>query len=221
MAHFLPVPFFQIPMRSGPSGHYSQGGDYFATTRTTSVPVPIPTLKAPVSKPSKPEYSSSESSSLSSTPFTSVSPVAAFSSDTSAATHYSSTTSISGDQPHGVFMSHLAQRPGGATGPGFQLRFNAPDKEGPQATQARISSVGGSADQGARQPTDLSHESVAAADEVLPMRHSRSLGGASAPAYDASQRPFLRGQTPSHDQAGVPHNFYPHHLLGRLVYPAT
>ena len=108
------------PVVLGSSGQYF-GGDYLAATRTTSVPIEVSASKRPLSRSSLSTLGSSGSKvpSLYPTPFSSVSPVAAFSSDTSAATHHSSTTSV--DEAHNVFPSQIARRPGGAVEIGFQL----------------------------------------------------------------------------------------------------
>jgi hypothetical protein len=187
------------PNVPGPSGYYPQGSDYFSVARTTSVPVPKATLKP--ASPGRAESSSSESSSLS-TPFTSISPVASFSSDTSAGTHYSFTTSISEDHSYAVFTSQLAQRPGGATGPGFQLRLTPPETWD-LPSQAQVTKSGESS----RGRTD---ESAAPGNEGPHLRHSRSLETSGAASYDASHPPFLRGQAPGPDRAEIPPSSYSH-----------
>ena len=109
------------PMAPGSCSHYFESGDYFSVTRTTSVPIAVSPSKPLTLHSSSTLGSSSVSSapSLCPTPFTTGSPVSTFSSDTSAATHHSSTPSL--DQAHDIFTSQFSQWPGGVAGLGFTL----------------------------------------------------------------------------------------------------
>lgn len=117
------------PNAPGSCGHYFQGGDYSTPTKTTSVPIAVSVPQPPSSR----MLGSSSVPSLGHTPFASVIPAATFFSDTSAATHHASTTSI--DHTHG---NQIVQQPGGTTGLGFQFWLGYSNMNS-ETTQSRVS----------------------------------------------------------------------------------
>jgi hypothetical protein len=131
------------PNAPGSRGPYFEGGDYFPVTRTTSMPIPVAASKPPLLHSSSTLGTSSGSTPLlCPSPFNSVSPVASFSSDTSAATHHSSTTT-SLDHSHDIVtpvLPQIAQRPGGDAGYGLQLNLDHSERTA-EVAQSEGSSV--------------------------------------------------------------------------------
>ena len=193
----------------GPSGYYpypyGRVPEHFTAARATAL------LPRNISRPEAPRSSLSESSPPA-PPFTS-SPDASFSSDTSAATHHASTTSISEDRSHDFFSFQMTQHPSGSPGVRFQLDSGKQNVHRTAAVTESGESI-----------VDLADESMAPACEDLRLRLSLSAEGSDL--YDTSRPQFFCDQAPRPNRTALrlvtdPHRTTTDAPVGSGPHPLT